>query len=231
MAPATSASARPHVCSPTWKRQFAEDYARIFGGSGRTGTTASTNCAVAAYRSSMQRSPPVRRRGSGACPDTRRSNRPCATTTSTRFFMPQLHVSVPSLTRSNRRGTGPVCPVVWEGWHREVSPYPDLRRTSVVRSPDWEFPLSCFADLRHGKPPEGKLDGGEGNEGGQGLGKFSKSLARRRFAEPGEGALDHPAARQDDEALHVVAPLDDFHAQQRHLCHRRGNLRDQDLIR
>jgi hypothetical protein len=20
---------------------------------------------------------------------------------------------------------GPVCPVVWEGWHREVSPYPD----------------------------------------------------------------------------------------------------------
>jgi hypothetical protein len=20
---------------------------------------------------------------------------------------------------------GPVCPVVWEGWHRDVSPYPD----------------------------------------------------------------------------------------------------------
>src|SRR6202011_1638635 len=31
----------------------------------------------------------------------------------------------PSLTRSNRRGTRPVCPVVGEGWHREVSPYPD----------------------------------------------------------------------------------------------------------
>jgi hypothetical protein len=30
----------------------------------------------------------------------------------------------PSLTESNRRGTGPVCPV-WEGWHCEVSPYPD----------------------------------------------------------------------------------------------------------
>ena len=55
----------------------------IFGGSGRTGTTASMNCAVAAYQSSMQRSPPVHQRGSGACPDTRRSNRPCATTTST----------------------------------------------------------------------------------------------------------------------------------------------------
>jgi hypothetical protein len=32
----------------------------------------------------------------------------------------------PSLTQSNRRGTRPICPVVWEGWHREVSPYPDL---------------------------------------------------------------------------------------------------------
>ena len=31
----------------------------------------------------------------------------------------------PRLTRSNRRGTCPVCPVVWEGRHREVSPYPD----------------------------------------------------------------------------------------------------------
>ena len=37
------------------------------------------NCAVAAYRSSMQRSPLVHRPGSGACPDIRRSNRPCAT--------------------------------------------------------------------------------------------------------------------------------------------------------
>jgi hypothetical protein len=27
---------------------------------------------------------------------------------------------------------GPVCPVVGEGWHREVSPYPDLRPFSVT---------------------------------------------------------------------------------------------------
>jgi hypothetical protein len=65
------------------RRGSAEDYARIFGGSGRTGTTASMNCAVVAYRSSMQRSPLVRRPASDACPDIRRSNRPCATTIST----------------------------------------------------------------------------------------------------------------------------------------------------
>ena len=34
----------------------------------------------------------------------------------------------------------------------------------------------CFADLHHhdlrpGEPPEGQLDGGEGNEGDQGFGK------------------------------------------------------------
>jgi hypothetical protein len=41
-----------------------------------------------AYRSSMQRSPPVRRRGSGACQDTPRSNKPYATTTSTHSVSP-----------------------------------------------------------------------------------------------------------------------------------------------
>ena len=46
---------------------------------------------------------------------------------------------------------------------------------------------------------------------GQGFGKVLKVLGVTPVsAEPGEGALDHPAARQDDEALHVVAPLDDL---------------------
>jgi hypothetical protein len=49
--------------------------------------------------------------------------------------------------------------------------------------------------------------------------RFSKFLARRRFTpEPGEGAFDHPAAWQHDKALHVVAQLDDLHAQPWHLC-------------
>ena len=43
-------------------------------------------------------------------------------------------------------------------------------------------------------------------------------------SEPGEGALNHPAARQNDEAPHVVALLDDLHAQPRRLCHRSFNL-------
>jgi hypothetical protein len=46
------------------------------------------------------------------------------------------------------------------------------------------------------------LDGGEGNEGGQGFGKVLEILGETPVsAEPGEGALDHPAARQDDEAV------------------------------
>jgi hypothetical protein len=36
----------------------------------------------------MQRSLPVRQRGSGACPDTQRSNKPCATTISTHSVRP-----------------------------------------------------------------------------------------------------------------------------------------------
>jgi hypothetical protein len=47
-------------------------------------TTATRNCAVVACQSSVLRLPPDRRRVSGACQDTRRSNRSCATTTSSR---------------------------------------------------------------------------------------------------------------------------------------------------
>ncbi len=36
----------------------------------------------------------------------------------------RLGLSKLGLTRSNRRGTGPVCPVVWEGRRREAPPIP-----------------------------------------------------------------------------------------------------------
>jgi hypothetical protein len=52
-----------------------------------------------------------------------------------------------------------------------------------------------------GRPPAGKLDGCEGHEGGQDFGKVLGILGETPvLSEPGEGALDHPAARQDDEA-------------------------------
>src|SRR4051794_5660372 len=44
--------------------------------------------------------------------------------------------------------------------------------------------------------------------------RFSKSLAKAAVAsEPREGPLDHPAAGQHDEALRVIAALDDLDAQ------------------
>ena len=63
-------------------------------------------------------------------------------------------------------------------------------------------------DLRPGKPPEGELDGSEGHEGGQSFRKVLEILGETPVAsEPGEGALDHPAARQNDKALYVVVRL------------------------
>jgi len=91
-----------------------------------------------------------------------------------------------------------------------------------------------FADLAHGalatgslrsnpgkpaetKPPESKA---RDHEGGQGFGEVHEIFVQApASSEPGKGALDHPARRQNNEALHVIAPLDDLHAQQRHLWH------------
>src|SRR6516162_8512350 len=56
-----------------------------------------------------------------------RSNRPCAITTSTHSVFPDS-TSPPKLNPVEPPWYGPVCPVVGEGWHREVSPYPNLRR-------------------------------------------------------------------------------------------------------
>ena len=43
-------------------------------------------------------------------------------------------MSLPKLNPVEPPWYGPVCPVVGEGWHREVSPYPDLCPTPAVRN-------------------------------------------------------------------------------------------------
>ena len=65
-------------------------------------------------------------------------------------------------------------------------PFPWVVATVPSPNPQQSFaagngtgaPRPALIDLLPGNPPEGQLDGGGGDEG---LGKFSKSLARRRF--------------------------------------------------
>jgi len=57
-------------------------------------------------------------------------------------------------------------------------------RTSIIAA-------CTTSDLRPGKPPEGKLDGGEGKESAQSFGKVLEILDETPVAsEPGERALD-----------------------------------------
>src|SRR5207245_1937768 len=101
----------------------AEDYECTFGGNGRTAPTASRNCGAVACRSSTRRLPPARRPDSGACQDTRRSNRPCATPLSMPSAPPTL-CPLPSLTRSNRRGTDPYAQWCGRGGTARCPPIP-----------------------------------------------------------------------------------------------------------
>ena len=67
----------------------------------------------------------VHQLGSGACPAIRRSNKPYVTTISSRSVFPKS-MRPPKPNSVEPPWYGPVCPVVWEGWRREASPYPDL---------------------------------------------------------------------------------------------------------
>jgi hypothetical protein len=52
-------------------------------------------------------------------------------------------------------------------------PTPAVRRWQRDRRHDW-----CFLDLRPGQPPDGKLDGGEGDEGCQGFRRVLEILGK-----------------------------------------------------
>src|ERR1700686_5031504 len=78
----------------------------------------------------------------------------------------------------------------------------------------WRLLRAGLKSLCAGKAPDAELYGGEGYEGKEGVGEIFIVLVQASVAaEPGEGALDDPSAGQDDEALHVVASLDDLDAQ------------------
>jgi hypothetical protein len=51
-------------------------------------------------------------------------------------------MSLPKLNPVEPPWYGPVCPVVGEGWHREVSPYPDHRRNLAIDGGVGEGPLA-----------------------------------------------------------------------------------------
>jgi hypothetical protein len=65
------------------------------------------------------------RRDSGACPDTRRFNTLYEIRCSTLLVSPESSCLC-RLNSIEPPWYGPVRPVVWEGWRRETSPYPDL---------------------------------------------------------------------------------------------------------
>jgi hypothetical protein len=65
----------------------------------------------------------VHRPGSGACPDTRRSNKPCATTISTHSVSPDS-MSLPKLNPVEPPWYGPVFPVVGRGGTARCPPIP-----------------------------------------------------------------------------------------------------------
>src|SRR5439155_27174744 len=109
-----------------------------------------------ACQSSTRRLLPARPPVSGACPDIRPSNKPCAIRTSTASVFP-ASMFLPRLNPIEPPWYGPVCPVVWEGWHREVSPYPDHRRIFLLADHPGEGLFTTL--LRHSTSDLGTATG------------------------------------------------------------------------
>jgi len=116
------------------------------------------NCDSVACQSSARRLLPARRPVSGACPDIRPSNRLCATPISTVSVFP-ASTFLPTLNPIEPPWYGPVCPVVWEGWRREVSPYPDHRPFSVAQLRNWNGSSCPKAAARYTRRGSARLGG------------------------------------------------------------------------
>src|SRR5262245_13705189 len=109
-------------------RGYVGDCACTCGGSGGQGRDALLSYEVTACLCLGRRLQPAHPQTRGACPVTRRSNRRCATRTSTRSaFLAWLLRQTPNPIEPP--WYGPVCPVVWEGWSRKAPPYPDQRNS------------------------------------------------------------------------------------------------------
>jgi hypothetical protein len=105
-----------------------------------------------------RRSRLAHQQGSGACPVIRRSSKPYATPISSRSVFPES-MRPPKPNSVEPPWYGPVCPVVWEGWRREASPYPDQRRIADVA--DLSLGRLNWAD----SPPTGAASGVTGTCG------------------------------------------------------------------
>ncbi len=61
-------------------------------------------------------------------------------------------MSQPKLNPVEPPWYGPVCPVVWEGRHREVPPYPDLWLNPEVQPSEIDFRFAPESGLSGGRP-------------------------------------------------------------------------------
>ena len=125
----------------------------IFGGSGER-TIASRNCAAVAYQSSMRRSPPVRQPVSGACPDTRPSNKALRNHYFDSLGLPRHLCSRPSLTQSNRRVRDPYARWCGRGGTVRCPPIPIFGATSPSGRVLAKDRISPIFAVRHSRRDE-----------------------------------------------------------------------------
>ena len=111
-------------CCATWTRGSVEDCACISGGSGRTGEPLHGTASPGRVQSSWRRVAAGSARVLAHVSDIRRCNMALRNADFDSLGLPRL--ACPQDAQPvEPPWYGPVCPVVWEGWSREASPYPD----------------------------------------------------------------------------------------------------------